>query len=619
MTYTVTPFVVRPQTTSYWLSMIVGFLMVLVAYYVYNRAMRSAEHFAEETQAASGASSSQAAPTASYTETLPSTTGTPYFYYTTMSDKTKDGKAAIDLALARWYNYMDSQKYLVVMSPTPPTDVAQGILMMNRSLTTFERSADLGRAANDNNLGPFTLSFFLKFQSLPTPLLATPTGTDAAATPAASAPAAILPIKLFVAHAEDDNFLQLQVTQSTTADKVKIKALLGQSVIEWEVAQTVLLANGQYTTITLTFQPWSAEDGIATLYLGGAMEGAAKPVTSQGVATQIRLGMTSYKFNENMNLDGMLKSIMFYKSVLTAEQVKSMHEYMNREGTGVNRDLVLATQQKDALTNQVQSAQTNMESLKDALAQCQVAKAAAEKNAATTAEEARKTEIMDKWKILMQGGDNSFKPTSEYEKYSALLLSQFRSAKDAINAAAATSSSSAAATATDTATATATATASAASGGTSTTTGRFTIPYPTGADAVASKDPGVGNVTTPGTAGSKTNTKTKTTTASSTKSASNTDKADETGEADKGATDADKEFWKSIFMFLGGQTSAKTSTSDNLSKDAYTSLRESVNTDRTQENKPIAPVVQDPPKASSTTKTEPKSWWEKLTASLWTD
>lgn len=326
----------------YWASIFVGMLIVFVAYTKIMSPGR--EGFAGTTAGdAAGTTTSGAttATTGATTNTTTSVSGTMVdgiymenlasgfprpetlnMYLTTFSQKTSSGKiATYNPATARWFHFLDDNKYASVMSQALPTNISSGMVLKNTKLIGPPSTAY--GASGTYELRSFSASYFVNlakdfdFAALTRPLIL---------------------LRIF---AETPNRVMFYLDKGETADTVTVGAIAGaiSRTYTWQVPKVSITGNGQPTMYTLTYD--AAQGGATrklTLYVGQTENYS---VTLSDNDSPILLGNSAMEVNPEQNLDLTLFAFAFFDAVLNADQVSQLYVYWNSHANGLAQTIAM--------------------------------------------------------------------------------------------------------------------------------------------------------------------------------------------------------------------------------------------------------------------------------------
>ena len=363
---------------NYWLSLLVGVLVVVYLYRARNTHARSHENFGTIV------SGCEKGPSDTHREL--STDINAYdnvrFYITSLSDYVGSGEDSTGLAKSycaassKWMNYKNIDEYFTLTSSaTVPTTLrtgtqANGLPLLNVRLMGPQSDA-FARPNMNYILKPFSLIYYMKINSL-------------------AGLSKEVPIVLWRMAAENPNHVELRMRQHPDdAAKVYVELVLGTATLayRWAIPKTTILAGGNNAVYALSY-----DAGDAFFYIGGTRY----PVSMTNVPT-IKLGNTPVEINSNQNFDAIMYAFIWYDKAVTSADIVALNDYFSMAVTGTLLQLQQITTQSDTeiqrLTDTVSQSSVKVNDLEQKLSEC--------KTQIEAVSSAKKEEALSKWKVQL--------------------------------------------------------------------------------------------------------------------------------------------------------------------------------------------------------------------------
>ena len=569
---------------SYWIFVVVGFLVVVVAYYYHQGFLSNKiEPFETEktTTTTTEETGTEAEVAAQAIVEMPQTSHLK-LYLSAFTEPTS-------YQCTRNY-WCDSQRPTVkyfLMNDALPTSLQPSVgLAMQKVFMRGPAAYTLSSAQHNYTLGSFTVAFYASIKDIDF----TTNTKD---------------IVILDVPAQTPNRITFMLSPVANApSKVAVKVVLGSvvqdpsvSTFTWTFEKATLI--GDNRLFAFTFDKANNKIGF---YHGNTME----EVREAPQSLDIILGVTELTFNKNLNLAANLIAFMYYDVPLSAIDLGTLATYCSQHSTGY----VLQVRAKESLEGEVQTLLQKVQSGEDRIREL------LNKINTTTCpnptQDPANASVQPKWLIKLGAAADGVSAL-ELGKCSPLAVKKFGDVLAQEEAA-----PKADANVPPTKTVVATDTKS------DTTTFPRKVPYPPKVTSSTSSQAVTGasvvNPAVPATPSTTNVTSTTSTTSASTTTASTpTTAATTTPTVPSGVTQEDREFWTQFFGFLQNQQNKNATMSSTSNVDlnqTYDALRKEASTDKTQPgNLLFTPVVQDPAKTEpAPVQPESKSWWDNITS-----
>jgi len=363
---------------NYWLSLLVGVLVVVYLYRARNTHARAHENFGTIVPGCEKGPSD----THREQETNINAYDNVRFYLTSLSDYVGVGEDSAGLAKSycaassKWMNYKNIDEYFTLTSSaTVPTTLrtgtqANGLPLLNVRLMGPQSDA-FARPNMNYILKPFSLIYYMKINSL-------------------AGLSKEVPIVLWRMAAENPNHVELRMRQHPDdASKVYVELVLGTATLayRWAIPKTTILAGGNNAVYALSY-----DAGDAYFYIGGTRY----PVSMTNVPT-IKLGNTPVEINSNQNFDAIMYAFIWYDKAVTSADIVALNDYFSMAVTGTLLQLQQITTQSDTeiqrLTDTVSQSSVKVADLEQKLSEC--------KTQIEAVSSAKKEEALSKWKVQL--------------------------------------------------------------------------------------------------------------------------------------------------------------------------------------------------------------------------
>ena len=251
----------------------------------------------------------------------------------------------------------------------PPTTIGNIGLPMKNIKIAGPAAGEL--SSNNYILDSFSVVFYLTFNSLAFDMTNNNNNND---------------IVLFEIFAASPNYIKLSIAPiHNDAKNISVDIIIGTLIHSWIIPITTILSNGASTLYSIVYNKNSAENQFV-FYIGLNTNTVAYTATYGEKEQKPTLNLTyePLLINENQNLDAYLSAFCFYNSPLTADEMSSLGNYFASQLSGAYllEASLLALEasllsQNNALLNQLNSSSQLISQLKNQPKSCPAAQVVA--------------------------------------------------------------------------------------------------------------------------------------------------------------------------------------------------------------------------------------------------